>query len=378
MSAGKTTLGLMSLIIFLSVNVYAADKRYLLISNSPANLKKSVKQKGGLVVRDLEFTSGVAAHVSGLALGQLKKEFSDLSIIEDQEFHIVDQLEATARTSAIVTTLTPEAAPWGLAAIQASQAQTIARGAGIKVCVIDTGIDKTHPDLAANIAGGKNYIAAKGIVNPNNWGDDNGHGSHVSGTIAAVDNTIGVIGVAPDAKIFAVKALNKRGSGYLSDITDGVYACVAAGAQIINMSLGGSGDPTADSPFRRAVDGAVAAGVRVIVAAGNEGKNISTTTPAGFSSVIAVAAVDSNYNFPYWSNFGLGSKDLTGPGVNILSTWKGGAYNTISGTSMASPHVAGVAALMLSAGKTTLKATDLGRSTSQQGSGLINALQSVQ
>ncbi|HEX4923913.1 MAG TPA: S8 family serine peptidase, partial [Bdellovibrionales bacterium] len=224
---------------------------------------------------------------------------------------------------------------------------------------------------------GRNYIVNKGVVDPSAWNDDNGHGSHVAGTIAAADNAIGAVGVAPDARLWAVKVLNRRGTGYLSDIADGIAECVRAGSDVINMSLGATADPAQDSPMKNAIDAAVAAGVKVVVAAGNEGQNINQTVPAGYSNVIAVSAIDSADQFPSWSNYGLSLKDYAAPGVSIYSTWKSGGYNTISGTSMASPHVAGVVALQLASGRPALGYVDIMAAVSRQGRGRIDALLTV-
>jgi subtilisin len=346
----------------------AQNSRYILESKDVGLLSKKIQANGGLVHRKMEAVSGVVANLPEAALKKLRVEIPDLSVTEDIEIHIVAKPGPS-----VPPTPPPQSIPWGISAIGAIQAHLFTRGLGVTVCVVDTGVDKTHPDLAANIVGGRNFVVMKGYLDSSKYTDDNGHGTHVAGTIAALDNNIGVVGVAPLAKIYAVKVLNSRGSGNLSDVADGVKACVTAGAQVINMSLGANSDPTLNSPFKTAVNNAIAAGVSVVVAAGNEGQDIGNTIPAGYPATIAVAAVDSNMNYPYWSNFGLDYDDFTAPGVSIYSTWKDGGYNTISGTSMASPHVAGVVALKLSAGRSTLEATDLGRSVFVQGAGLIKA-----
>lgn len=266
------------------------------------------------------------------------------------------------------TSPTVQEIPWGIVRIGAQNLS--AKGLGVRVCVVDTGISNSHPDLS--VVSGENFIVQKGRINPSNWNDDNGHGSHVAGTIAAKDNSQGVVGVAPLASLIAVKVLDSRGNGYLSDIADGVYSCVRQGSHIINMSLGGNGDPSVDSPLKQAIDYAVAYGVKVIVAAGNEGQNINMKVPAGYSNVIAVAASDIYDNIASWSNYGLSSKDYTAPGVNIKSTWKGTGYNTISGTSMASPHVAGIFALLHETQSVPVVEV-LGHGVSEEGAGLLKA-----
>lgn len=242
-----------------------------------------------------------------------------------------------------------EMLPWSVNRIDADLAWGASRGAGVKVAIIDTGLSKSHADLVGNLKGGVNFVFQKGRVDPNKWDDDNGHGSHVAGTVAAMDNDIGVIGVAPQAYLYAAKVLDRNGSGYLSDVVDGIYWARNNGMQVINMSLGCNCDTVS---FKQAVDDAYASGVVVVAAAGNsgtsDGSGDTVIYPAKYDSVIAVAATDSTDKRAWWSSTGP-AVELSAPGVNIYSTWKGTGYNTISGTSMASPHVAGTAALLLAA-----------------------------
>jgi len=228
--------------------------------------------------------------------------------------------------------------PWGVDRVDADLSNHT--GAGVKVCVVDTGIDKDHPDLQANIVGGRNFVTKGATVDPTKWDDDNGHGTHVAGTIAAVDNTIGVVGVAPSASLLAAKVLNRQGSGYLSDVIAGIDYCVQNGAKVVSMSLGSSSDVQA---FHDAVDAAYASGVLLVAAAGNDYGG-AVSYPAAYDSVVAVSATDSADNPASFSNVGP-EVELAAPGVSILSTYKGGGYATLSGTSMATPHVSGVAAL---------------------------------
>lgn len=212
----------------------------------------------------------------------------------------------------------------------------------VDVAVIDTGIDPSHPDL--NVVSGVNFAKGK------SWSDGNGHGTHVAGTIAAKNNGYGVVGVAPDARLHAVKVLDNRGSGFMSDVIAGVN-WVAINHEIIevaNMSLGGSTSITLNAAVQSAID----AGVVFVVAAGNNSGDACSKSPASAPNAITVSALDdrdgvsNNDPFAYFSNYG-SCVDMIAPGVLILSTWKDGGYYTISGTSMASPHVAGAAALYL-------------------------------
>jgi len=214
-------------------------------------------------------------------------------------------------------------------------------GDPVKVAVVDTGIDTSHPDLLGNLKGGMSAVSYTSSYN-----DDNGHGSHVAGTIAAVDNSVGVVGVAPAADLYAVKVLDRRGSGYLSDIVEGLQWSVANGIDVVNMSLGTSAYSLA---FDTAVQETIASGVVVVAAAGNSGPGANTVGyPAKFAGVIGVSATDSSNNIASFSSRGA-EVDLAAPGVSIYSTYKKKGYATLSGTSMASPHVAGVAALVLTA-----------------------------
>lgn len=229
--------------------------------------------------------------------------------------------------------------PWGVDRVGADSAWASTTGDTVKVAVVDTGISTSHPDLVANLAGGFNAI------NPSkSHNDDNGHGSHVAGIIGASVNTIGVVGAAPDVDLYAIKVLGRSGSGWVSDIIEGIQWAVDHDIDVINMSLGASGYSSA---FDLACQQALDAGVTIVAAAGNSGPDMGTVEyPAAFDGVLGVSATDSSDAIAWFSSRGEGV-DLAAPGVGILSTYKGSAYATMSGTSMASPHVAGVVALVL-------------------------------
>jgi subtilisin len=237
-----------------------------------------------------------------------------------------------------------EQLPWGVDRIDADVAWATSTGAGVKVAIVDTGIDMDHPDLQANIKGGFNAIApARKYKDPSNFDDDHGHGSHCAGIVAAIDNDIGVIGVAPEAWLYGVKVLDGSGSGYDSDIIEGFQWCVDNGIQVVSCSFGGYDD---DQTFHDAVDAVWAAGCVIVAAAGNDGYEEPDLYPAGYSTVMAISAMASDDTIIYWSNYG-SEIELAAPGVSIYSCYKRGGYTTMSGTSMACPHVSGVAALVL-------------------------------
>lgn len=206
--------------------------------------------------------------------------------------------------------------------------------------VLDTGIDLDHPDL--NVDASRGFNAFTSGRDAKTLDDGHGHGSHVAGTIAALNNDIGVIGVAAGATVIPVKVLDSRGSGSYSGVIAGVDFVGANGSNgdVANMSLGG--------PTSQALDDAVLAasqnGIKFALAAGNDGDDSNNHSPARVNgaNIVTISAMDSNDNWAYFSNYGNPPVDYAAPGVSVTSTWKDGGYNTISGTSMASPHAAGV------------------------------------
>lgn len=210
-------------------------------------------------------------------------------------------------------------------------------GTGYTAWIIDTGIDLDHPDLNVDASRGFTAISRGGME------DENGHGSHVAGTIGAIDNEIGALGVAPNTTVVPVRVLDRRGSGSYSGVIAGVdhVAANASAGDCANMSLGG--------PVSQELDNAVMAaaqnsGAFFVLAAGNDGDNASNHSPARANGnrVYTISAIDVNDNMPSWSNYGNPPVDYAAPGVSIFSLWKDGGTNTISGTSMASPHACAV------------------------------------
>jgi subtilisin family serine protease len=251
---------------------------------------------------------------------------------------------------------------WGLDQVKAPEAWAKGyTGKGVVVAVLDTGVDYNHVDLKDNIWTNPNNDAAQGYANDiHGWNfvDNNnnvldtsqiGHGTHVAGIIAGENNNFGVTGVAYDAKIMPVKVLDNSGTGSYSSITKGIYYAVDHGANVINLSLGGA---YPNSSLESAIKYASSKGVVVVMAAGNDGDS-TPDYPATYAKNwgLTVGAVDQNKNLADFSNHA-GSDSLayvTAPGVNVYSTIPGNKYTTYSGTSMATPYVTGVVALMLSA-----------------------------
>lgn len=223
---------------------------------------------------------------------------------------------------------------WGTKTINSDKALKLGyTGKGVKIAVLDTGVDVNHGDL--KITGGQSFIDGQ-----SSYQDDNGHGTHVVGIIAAQDNNTGTVGVAPGAQVYALKVLNSGGSGYLSDVIEAIDWSIANNIDIINMSLG----TMEDNPlFKEAVDRAYSNGIVVVAAAGNDGNGKEVNYPARYSSVVAVGSIDINKKLSGFSNTG-NEVEVVAPGSGILSTIPGG-YAEFSGTSMATPFVVGNLAL---------------------------------
>ncbi len=317
----------------------AADRNVIIgfhQSNVTAQ-EKLVKDNGGKLKKTFHLITAIAANISDENISKLEQDPTVAYIENDTVYQAADEY----------------ASSWGVAHIgsQAVHDQGI-YGAGVKIAVLDTGIDYNHEDLRNNYQGGIGFVQnPDGSVNPDNYDNSyNSHGTHVSGIIAAEKNSIGVVGVAPNAGIYAVKVLDGSNSGMTSWIIAGIEWAVNNNMTIATMSL--SCIPNPDFPgdcdsiaLHDAINNAYNAGLLLVAAGGNtNGGNV--TYPAAYDSVIAVSATDANDQIAAFSSIGP-EIELAAPGVDIYSTIKGG-YAYMSGTSMAAPHVTGVAALIYS------------------------------
>ena len=236
--------------------------------------------------------------------------------------------------------------PWAIKTFDIEKAWEKSTGENIVVAVIDTGCDDDHPDIKNNLLPGYNVINNNSVFN-----DDNGHGTHVAGTIGAINNSLGIVGIAPNVKILPVKALNEKGEGSNVWVANGIKWAVDNGAHIITMSLG---SPHSDSLLEQSVKYAVDNNVVVFCAAGNSGNNTDIMYPAKLDTTISIGAVNRNLEVSIFSCCG-DKLDFVAPGEDIISCVPNNGYASMSGTSMATPYAVGCASLLLSYKKLKLK-----------------------
>ncbi|WP_255150862.1 S8 family peptidase [Halorarius halobius] len=268
-----------------------------------------------------------------------------------------------------------ESVPWGVDRIDGDVAHGAGEtGEGADIAVIDSGIDADHPDLASNLGAGYAVETCDTCTEP--WGDDDGHGTHCAGIADAVDDTEGVVGVATEATLHSVKVIGSDGYATVSGLAAGIEWTANQGYDVGSMSLGAS---SSYATLRDACRYAYDSGVLLVAAAGNDGCNGCVRYPAAYGSVVAVSATTSGDDLAYFSSSGA-EVELAAPGEYVYSTVPGG-YGTKSGTSMACPHVAGAAGLVMAHGHSNTEARqllrdtaeDIGLSSDAQGYGLVDA-----
>ncbi len=262
--------------------------------------------------------------------------------------------------------------PWGIDRVDADVAHSDGEtGNGADIAILDTGIDSDHPDLEANLGAGKDF-SGKGT-----WEDGDGHGTHCAGIADAVNNSEGVVGVSTEATLHAGKVLGDDGSGSWSDVAAGLEWAADQGYDVASLSLGAS---SGNSTLKDAVDYAYNNGVLVVSSAGNSGPcSDCVGYPAAYDNAMAISSTDEDDSLSSFSSTG-SEIELAAPGGDVYSTYKGGGYDTLSGTSMSCPHVSGAGAQLMANGasnteaRSTLKDTaeDIGLGSNEQGAGLLD------
>ena len=312
-------------------NLDYSDKLAMIASEIPNTFAKAGISKDDIVSTFGFAVNGFAAKLSEHQLSALKFDERIERVEQDYMITLSPINIYRGKPGSDGGTDPNQTIPWGITRVGGGSYNGSATA-----WIIDSGIDLDHPDLNVDVARSASFLS-RGDAD-----DQNGHGTHVAGTVAAIDNAIGVVGVAPGATVVAVRVLDRRGSGSTSGVIAGVDY-VAANAQngdVANMSLGGGVSTTLDN----AVIAAAASGVKFALAAGNESDDANNHSPAraNHANIYTVSAMDSNDNFASFSNYGNPPIEFCAPGVSIASLWKSGGYNTISGTSMAAPHVCGL------------------------------------
>lgn len=321
----------------LPVSPSGLEQRIVVFSKatSPATRLSLIEKAGGHVVEDLWLIDALSVAVPSAQVQAVEETLSSFPQVRriEKDFAqgwLLKEPPAQAQEPAAPSL------PWNIKRVRAPQAWAATRGAGVKVAVLDTGADLKHPGL--KIAGGYNAVE-RGAAPP---ADDVGHGTHVSGIIAAQDVGRGVIGAAPEAEVYAVKVLSK-GAGNFTTIIAGLQWCLANRMDVANMSFGAK---TGSRALAEAVRNASAAGLTLVAAAGNTDEPV--VFPAAYPEAIAVGASDIKDRVPDWSARGP-ELALVAPGAEIRSTKMGGDYQFKEGTSLSAPHVSGLAALLISA-----------------------------
>jgi len=304
------------------------------------------RQNGGSVIDTIP---DIGVQVVSVPAGSVPAKVADYRRNARVQYAEPDYIANAVGKPTPTTTPSPTPAPstgpndpylsqqWGMATVQAPRAWAVTTGSStVPIAILDTGIDQNHPDLSSKIGSQANFTDSVTLD------DMYGHGTHVAGiAAAATNNGVGVAGLGYNSSIMNGKVLDDTGSGYYSWIANGITWATDNGAKVINMSLGGT---AADSTLASAVDYAWSEGVVVVAAAGNNGNSLPFY-PAAYDNCIAVGATDRKDAKASFSNYG-SWVDVAAPGVDIYSTYNTGGYISMSGTSMASPHVAGLAALV--------------------------------
>jgi len=317
------------------------ERRYTLIFRKSLQ-PGQIERLGGKIHYIGTYSPTVTASFSSSELKRVRKLPDLVSIQEDQTlklpFYKVEKVVLSIQRVLAKKTVHPQICPWNITRVVGNKRPN--DGQGVRVGILDTGIDLHHPDLKSNIKGGINVISPHTLPH-----DDNGHGTHIAGVVGALNNQIGVVGVAPKVSLYAIKVLNATGNGVISDLIKGIEWAIAKRMHIINISI--SGGRIVPAALARAIQAAVNHGIMVVAAAGNSGNRLgrgdTVEIPARLPWVLSVAALNHlNQREAYSAT---GKVDIAAPGSRIFSTYSHQRYAILSGTSMATAHVTGALAI---------------------------------
>lgn len=353
--------------------------RKMVVMKNSRCYKHCLKQLKALGVRPNKKVSGINAVVCRFPAKADFKALQAHAMVKRVEpdrrlkIHVLSKPKPAHISARCASIRSKQIIPWGVGRIGAARIWSRFQGSTVKVAVLDTGVSGTHPDLKV--------VRVFNALSGQPGYDQNGHGTHVAGTIAALKNRFGVVGVAPKVRIYSVKAFDKNGTAFTSDIIQGLDWCIRNGIDVINMSFGMSED---SATMKELVERANRKGIVLVASAGNGGTGTGRIDfPARLPEVISVAASTPNNGIAGFSSRGPGIT-VAAPGVEICSTIPGKSYTRMDGTSMAAPHVTGTAALLLAKNRrlTPARIRQLLRDTAvplsgftsgDQGSGLIRA-----
>ena len=350
----------------LSLKSASLNDKYIVVLNDDAGISKAdiqirngkVKVKAYGLLKKYEITgeieevyeTALQGFTVKMAPGQAKKLIldGDVKNVEADKIIALSPIEMNGKPGGGGTVQPTQIIPYGIGRVvgpipltPTSIITPITYTGNSVAWIIDTGIDLTHPDLNVDKTRGKSFVSR--VTSPN---DDNGHGSHVAGIIGAIDNLIGVVGVAAGATVIPVKVLDRYGSGTTSVVISGVNFVASYGqnGDVANMSLGGGISPTLDAAVLKASGyPGYTKNIRFVLAAGNDANDAINLSPArqNGQNIYTISAMDQLDNWASWSNYG-SPVDYCAPGVSVISTYKNGGYAKLAGTSMAAPHVAGL------------------------------------
>lgn len=323
--------------------IFSEPRRFIIAFDREAQLLSIVDELDAASIQilgQLDIISGISCSLTKEQMELVQSMPSVRYIEPDFELYMLEAeppVLSLARSHHLVPA--SETIDWGVKRISAPEAWEMATGKDVRVGVIDTGIATAHPDMRGAVIGGFNAIDG------GSYEDDNNHGTYVASVLAARRNGEGIVGVAPDALLYAIKVLGSDGRGYISDVIEGCQWAMEEGIPVVNMSLGSNYESTA---MREAMDMAAIQGMITIAAAGNEGER-GIFYPARNKVAVCVGASGMDDRRTPWSNYGPALKEngVLAPGDWILAASKDGGWQRVTGTSIAAPHVTGTIALLL-------------------------------